>query len=438
MTVRQVSAATEQRRMAEASKRTYSISMLRHRDFRLLWSGQAISRLGDQFYLIALPWLVLQVTGSAMSMGTVMALEGTPRALFMLAGGAIADRFSARAVLLGTYTARFVVVGSLALLVALSTVTTPVFYAAALLFGLADAFHLPAQAAIIPDGVTKEQLDAVTVLNQTASHMTMAFGPMVAGTSIVLLAGRGTGFALAVDALSFAAGAWLVARVRVSPRVDTARSGRPGQVLRAMGEAVSYVWHVPRLRQAMLLFAAVSFLVDGPFDIAAPVLAHSRYSYGAAAFGGIASAFAGGLLIGTGLAGMGPRLRYRWCGTPLLAVSATLGISTTALGIAPSVWIAAPIAVLMGAADGYVVLVLITWIQHHTPDEMMGRMMSILMLLSVGLNPLSTALAGALASFNLAALLAGSGTALTAMVLLGALFARNHRNPANRLHRRCA
>src|SRR6185295_14141728 len=85
-------------------------SPLSVRNFRLLWIGESISLLGDQFYMIALPWLVLQLTGSALALGSVMALAGIPRALFMLIGGVLVDRFSPRAVMMMSNFARFVLV----------------------------------------------------------------------------------------------------------------------------------------------------------------------------------------------------------------------------------------------------------------------------------------------------------------------------------------
>src|SRR3954447_8489850 len=92
-------------------------SPLSVRNFRLLWIGEGISLLGDQFYMIALPWLVLQLTGSALALGTVMALAGIPRALFMLIGGAFVDRFSPRSVMMMSNLARMVLVALLSVLV---------------------------------------------------------------------------------------------------------------------------------------------------------------------------------------------------------------------------------------------------------------------------------------------------------------------------------
>src|SRR5215213_3699159 len=92
-------------------------SPLSVRNFRLLWIGEGISLLGDQFYMIALPWLVLQLTGSALALGTVMALASIPRALFMLIGGALVDRFSPRNVMFLSNLVRMILVALLAILV---------------------------------------------------------------------------------------------------------------------------------------------------------------------------------------------------------------------------------------------------------------------------------------------------------------------------------
>ena len=95
-----------------------SKSVLGLRNFRLLWLGEGISVLGDQFYMIALPWLVLQLTdGDALATGTVLAIAGIPRALFMLVGGVLTDRFSPRSVMLASNVFRFVLVVLLSVLI---------------------------------------------------------------------------------------------------------------------------------------------------------------------------------------------------------------------------------------------------------------------------------------------------------------------------------
>ena len=111
-----------------------------NRNFRLLWGGEAISLIGDQFYLVALPWLVLTLTGSALAIGTVLAAAAIPRALFMLIGGALTDRLNPRVLMLASNLSRFVLVGALAAVTITGVVELWMIYVFALTFGLADAF----------------------------------------------------------------------------------------------------------------------------------------------------------------------------------------------------------------------------------------------------------------------------------------------------------
>src|SRR5512143_3997217 len=101
-----------------------SLHPLRVRDFRLLWIGESISLLGDQFYLIALPWLVIQLTGNPLAVGTVLATAGIPRALFMLVGGALTDRLTPRRLMIASNEARLVLTGLLAALVMTGLIQT--------------------------------------------------------------------------------------------------------------------------------------------------------------------------------------------------------------------------------------------------------------------------------------------------------------------------
>src|SRR5258708_25883139 len=151
------------------------------RNFRLLWIGEGISLLGDQFYMIALPWLVLQITGSALALGTVLALAGIPRALFMLVGGAFVDRFSPRAVMIVSNLSRLILVGLLSALVLTNNVRLEMLYVFALAFGLADAFYFPAQSAIVPQLLPKDKLQAGNVFVQGTAQLSLVLRPVLAG-----------------------------------------------------------------------------------------------------------------------------------------------------------------------------------------------------------------------------------------------------------------
>jgi MFS family permease len=108
--------------------------------FRNLWIGSTVSLLGDQFYLVALPWLVLQLTGSSLVLGTVLTVAAVPRALLMFVGGAVTDRVSARTVLLATAAIRAILVGIVASLIALHVIRFWHLYLLTFAFGVADGF----------------------------------------------------------------------------------------------------------------------------------------------------------------------------------------------------------------------------------------------------------------------------------------------------------
>src|SRR5215813_10825940 len=120
------------------------------RNFRLLWSGETISLLGDQFYMLALSWLIIQLTGSGIAVGTVLMAGGIPRVLFMLVGGVMTDRMSPRTMMIVSNAVRGILTVILTLLVLTSTVQLWMLYVLAVAFGTADAFFHPAYMAIVP------------------------------------------------------------------------------------------------------------------------------------------------------------------------------------------------------------------------------------------------------------------------------------------------
>jgi MFS family permease len=410
------------------------LALLRNRNFRLLWAGEAISLLGDQFYLIALPWLVLQLTGEALAVGVVLALAGVPRALFMLVGGALTDRFSPRMVMLASNLLRMVLVTLLSGLVIGDLIQLWMLYLLALAFGVIDAFFFPAQSAIVPRLVGKEQLQAANAVIQGTMQVSLFAGPVLAGTLIAILGNgqggqdvAGIGLAFAVDALTFLASAvtlWLVQDGGSAGVPEDAQGAN--SLLPAIAAGLRAVWNDPALRAFFLLIALSNFLINGPIIVGIPVLADTRFAEGAAAFGIIMSAYGGGSLTGTLLAGLLPRPPGRVMGIILGAIWSGLGLGVLALGLISTTPLAAVTAFAMGAANGYVVILFITWLQRRTSEDMLGRMMSLLMLASVGLLPVSNVLTGALVGLNARALFVGAGGLMVILVFLSLL------NPAVR------
>jgi MFS family permease len=405
-------------------------ALWRVRNFRLLWIGEGISLLGDQFQFIALPWLVLQLTGDVLAMGTVMALAGLPRALFMLVGGALSDRFSPRRVMLVSNAVRMALVLGLALLALGNVLALWVVYVFALAFGLADAFFYPAQSSIIPHIVEKGQLRLANSITQGTAQVSLFAGPVLAGMLIAVMSRGGSGdlrgvaLALIIDAATFLASVVTLGAMRISG--EGAPQGEGESVLSAIVEGLRFVWNDTVLRTIFLLIAAANFLIVGPINVGIPLIADTRLAGGAAAYGVIMSAFGAGSLLGIVLAGALPRPPARVLGTVLLLVWSIMGLALAPLGLLSSTSVIAGLMLVAGAANLYVVILFTTWLQERSPEAMLGRVMSLLMFSSIGLLPVSTALSGVLLNLNMAPVFGAAGVAMTALVLLSIL------NPAVR------
>src|SRR6202171_4186773 len=137
--------------------------------FRNLWVATALSLFGDFFSYVAMAWLVLQLTGSSLALGSVLVVQALPRAVLMVVGGALADRLSARLTMLGSMGLRTAVVAPLGALVLTGRVQMWEVYAIAVVFGVVDAFYMPARSSILPKVVADRELEpGNAVLNVTA------------------------------------------------------------------------------------------------------------------------------------------------------------------------------------------------------------------------------------------------------------------------------
>ena len=380
------------------------LNVLSLRDFRLLFAGVSTSLLGDQFALIATPWLVLQLTGDPLALGIVLALEGIPRALFMLFGGAITDRFSPRVIILASDIVRFVLATLMAIVVLTGTVQMWMVYAFSLGFGLVAGFAVPAGNSIVPMLVKEKDLQAGNSLVMGVGQLVGFIGPFTAGILIGNYSESffGIGLAFAIDAVTFAISAMTLWLMRGGgKRAASADDSENESVWDAIVAGLKYVWNDQALRLIFLVIAAVNFLFVGPILVGIPVLADQRLAEGAIAFGLLMSAFAVGNLVGFLLVGALPRPDGRAMRFILIGLLAVFGLATVLVGFIHLTWVDFGLMLLLGLGNGYVTIILFTWIQTRTPKEMLGRIMSLLMLSSAGLVPISQAISGAVITWNL-------------------------------------
>jgi hypothetical protein len=310
------------------------------------------------------------------------------------------------------------------------------------LFGAVDAVYMPAQQAFLPRAVGPDRLPSANALLQGTLQLASIAGPPVAGVAIAIV---GTGTAFAVDAASFviagalialiSGGALVAARTAVSPsagaegvRASTGTAPAatapeptgmaatpPESFVDALRGGVRYVLADPGIRLMMLLSLVLNFAVNGPAAVGMAWLAERRFDAGPTGLGFMAAGWAAGALAGTITAG---NVRLERQGRIVLACITVSGLAMAAVGVLG--WLPAVVVALavMGVAIGYVNVVAISWLQARVELEMLGRVMSLAMLMGFGITPLSIGLAGALIDIDATALFVGAGGLVLATVVL--------------------
>ena len=407
----------------EKQKETPMARVMALRNFRLLFIGSTTSLLGDQFTLIATPWLVLQLTGDPLALGIVLALEGIPRAIFMLLGGAITDRISQRTVMLVADCIRFILTALMAGLVFSGMIQMWMLYSFGLCFGLVAGFAIPAQNSIVPMLVDEQDLEAGNSIMMGITQLVGFLGPTIAGVLIGKFSDSlvGIGLAFSVDAFTFAISAGALWFMQFKTAMKQALNAEEGEnVWQSIGNGLRYLWNDKVLRLMFLVLTAINFLLMGPLMVGIPVLADQRLPEGAIAYGILMSAFAGGNLLGYLMAGSLPHPNPNGMKAILLILTASFGLVIAALGFIPYTWLDFGLLFLLGLGNGYIAIILFTWMQKRSPKDMLGRMMSLIMLSNTGLTPLSQAIAGVVSKVDLTLLFISAGLLVLLVTLVAA------------------
>ncbi|PHJ57110.1 hypothetical protein VF14_27340 [Nostoc linckia z18] len=394
------------------------------RNFLLLYIGETVSLLGDQFYIVALPWLTIQLTNSGIVLGTMLMSAAVPRAVLMLVGGVVSDRFSPRLVMFVANALRGLLVVLFATIVALKMTQLWHIYFFAASFGIFDGFFIPASKSIIPSLVSKEQLIASNTLSQGTSQLILLIGPALGG---LLIATAGIEVAFVIDGITFAITTITLLLMKETTAKATALHGELNQnsastkktmsLIAGMREGFYYAWRNQPLRIFLLVMVILNFLFIGPLQVGMTSLAHSRFPGGAVALGIMQSAWGGGGLIGTLTPQFVPNLPN--IGVLLLTIASVQGFGLFLLGFIGNITLASMTIAVLGFCSCIFTVVGITWIQKQTKPEMLGRVMSLGMFSAFGIAPISFALAGILVNLNLTIMftVAGSIMLITSLSL---------------------
>jgi MFS family permease len=369
-------------------------SVLRHRDFRLLWLAGLASQLGDRIVTVALALFVIDLTGNPTDLGFVLAAHAIPLVGFMLIGGIWADRLPRHRLMVATDLVRFALHGMLAALIIAGTVEIWQVVVIEAFFGTAEAFFRPASTAVIPQTVPEREIQEANALVAMSNNVCEFVGPALA---TVLVLGVGAGEAFAVDAATFVISAALLARM--SPRRREAAAGAEvaggdepdsirAQLRIGYEEVRARVW----VWATLIAACALVFFGLAPWFVLGPIVAEEHYG-GTDVYGIVTAALGAGTIIGS-------IIGIRWRPRHPLRVGLVMGSlwcpMQVGYALGAPLGLVLPAAVVGGLGFALFDVWWLTALAERIPPDRLSRVSSYDWMLSLGLLPLGYLLAGPL------------------------------------------
>lgn len=370
-----------------------------NRDFMIQWQGQSVSRLGSQVFAAAMIFWIKHATGSASIMGLLSLISGLPAVLLTPIGGAVADRYSRRKIIIIGDLIRGVSLALLALLMfwrpdAVTAILAGLFFVS-VINGVAGSFFGPAISATIPDLVPSSQVNAANSMGQLSAQVAMFIGQGLGGVLYRII---GAPVLFLVNGLSFLYSSGSEVFVNI-PQVIPERKGTLREQFRVFGQDIAegfrFVWQKPGLRELVLLSALLSFF-GAPIIMLMPFYVEDTLGVRPDWYGFILAAFGVGTMLGYLLAGI-LRLNSASRARLLMVFALLTPAGYVLLGLARTPMQALVLATLGGLVGGYVTVYVTTLVQLITPTEIRGRVVGLLAALSSALTPIAMGLSGVVA-----------------------------------------
>lgn len=356
---------------------------LRVRNYRLFFAGQFVSQTGTWMQMIAVIWVVLQITDDGVALGLVTAAQFAPVLVFGAWGGVIADRVDHHRFMVATQVAFTVIAGAFAGLVFADRLTLPFVYVLCIAFGFVTAMDNPVRRTLVVDLVGPDDVPNAVALNSSLMTASRVVGPSAAGA---LITGVGVEWCFAVNFVTYLAVLVALARMDRSQIRSSPRVARTSGQLR---EGLRYVWREPRLRLPIVLLAVVGTLAF-EFQVTLPLFADRALGGDDTTFTWLYSLMSLGSVIGAlSIA------RRRDVSTHFLAWAAIwLGASMALLALAPNVVVALFAVIPVGVATIMLISGANAVIQLRATPEMRGRALALTAVVFIGSTPIGGPIAG--------------------------------------------
>jgi len=362
---------------------------LRHRNFRLFFSGQSISLIGTWMTRIATSWLVYRLTGSALLLGLVGFMGQIPTFLLAPFAGVWVDRLDRRRVLLWTQALAAAQSLMLAGLTLSKRVTIDEILVLSAFQGLINAFDMPGRQAFLVQMVEdRKDLGNAIAINSSMVNLARLVGPSLAG---LIIAAFGEGYCFVIDGVSYFAVIASLALMHIKP-LTTARAAT--SMLAQLKEGWAYVSGFAPVRTILLLFALVS-LMGMPFVVLMPIFASQVLHGGPHTLGVLMGASGVGALVSA--LSLAVRKTVLGLGRMIPIAAASFGAGLILFGLSRVMWFSMLMMLLVGFGMMQGMAASNTIVQTLVPEDRRGRVMSYYTMAFVGMAPFGSLLAGSLA-----------------------------------------
>jgi MFS family permease len=363
---------------------------LRHRNYRLFFSGQGVSLIGTWLTRVALGWWVFRLTGSELILGTVSFAGQLPTFLLAPFGGVVVDRYSRHRILVITQVLAMLQSVLLTLLALSQHASVAYILSLAVFQGLINAFDTPARQSFMVELVeSREDLPIAIALNSSMVNAARLVGPSFAG---LLIAAFGEAGCFGIDALSYLAVIGSLLAMRVPPR-ERVKSSR--RVFGDLGAGLSYAARSEAIRSLLLLVALVS-LTGAPYTTLMPVVATRTLGGGAYTLGFLMAAAGAGAVAGA--LWLASRPSVLGLGRVIVVATLAFGAALTLVSFSRSLWLSLPLLLVTGAGMMVALASSNTLLQTVVEEDKRGRIMSLYTMAFFGMVPFGSLLGGWLAS----------------------------------------
>lgn len=358
-------------------------SIFKNRNFLFLWAAALLSSFGISFFLFSESWYIVNVLNLEASLGFIYIASSVPRVIFMIISGTVADRVSKTKIMFVSDFSRSILLGGLVLWFVFGDITLWTFVGVAFVFGILDAFFWAAESAVIPSIIHKDNLTRGNSIIQMTNQASFILAPMLAG---LIIAFGNYEIVFATTAVMLLVASVLIYLIRV-PLSSSSQSLTEKSFWSTFKEGVQYVRNSRPLMLIVLTTIFLNLFLVGPMTMGLPLFVKSVLGGNAVDFSLLEAALAGGMLIGAIVIGVFNVSKNR--GQIALLALLIAGLAFMGFSFAETLWLSMVMLGVFGACLSCCNIPFISAVQSMIEESMLGRVMGLISLASMGLIPVS-------------------------------------------------